>query len=178
MKIPVGLCQCGCGGTTNLAWCNDKSKGWIKGTPIKFISGHRASGAGAPVWHGGRYSDTRGYVFIKMPEHPRAKNGYVQEHILIAEKALGKYLPPGAVIHHANGTTNSGPLVICQDTAYHSLIHQRTLAYQACGHAGWLNCKYCKQYDDPKNMYVAPNKNTGFHRQCHSEYEKRRTTNK
>ena len=32
-----GLCQCGCGGRTNPARCNDKSKGWIKGIPIKFL---------------------------------------------------------------------------------------------------------------------------------------------
>lgn len=50
------------------------------------------------------------------------------EHILIAEKALGHYLPEGAVVHHVteDRTDNHGPfkLVICPDQAYHLLIHR------------------------------------------------------
>jgi hypothetical protein len=34
-----------------------------------------------------------GYVWIRMPNHPRAdKNGYMQEHIVIKEKEIGRYL--------------------------------------------------------------------------------------
>ena len=104
-----------------------------------------------------------------LPDHYRADRwGYVREHILIAEKALGKSLPAGAIVHHTNGTKDSGPLVICENQAYHNLIHQRTRAYVPCGHANWLQCKYCRLWDDPKNLYIRKNSNTGWHRKCHA----------
>lgn len=42
MTSDYGRCGCGCGQLTNLARCNDPSKGWIKGEPIRFIAGHAA----------------------------------------------------------------------------------------------------------------------------------------
>lgn len=50
------------------------------------------------------------------------------EHILVAERALGKKLPKGAVVHHINLDThdNRGSnLVICPNEAYHRLLHRR-----------------------------------------------------
>ena len=53
----------------------------------------------------------------------------VYEHIHKAEKALGKPLPKGAVVHHMNCIRhdNETPfnLVICPDQAYHLLLHRR-----------------------------------------------------
>jgi len=44
-----------------------------------------------------------GYPVVYDPEHPRAKsNGYVREHILVAEQMLGRPLKDGEVIHHIN----------------------------------------------------------------------------
>jgi len=49
-------------------------------------------------------------------------------------------------------------------------LHRRKNALDICGHADWLKCQYCKQYDDPKNLYVLPNKPTACHRECRRKY--------
>lgn len=57
-------------------------------------------------WKGGRFQDKPGYIWLYMPEHPRAKGNYVQEHIAVWEETHGKPLPKGWVIHHLNGIRN------------------------------------------------------------------------
>lgn len=36
----IKLCECGCGQPAPIAKTNDKARGWFKGQPIRFISGH------------------------------------------------------------------------------------------------------------------------------------------
>lgn len=96
-------------------------------------------------------------------------------HVLIAERALGHRLPNGAEVHHVNENkldNRAENLVICPNHAYHFLLHQRTRALEACGHAGWRKCKLCKTYDSPENLYI--NKNKVFHRACNAEYQRNR----
>jgi len=63
-----------------------------------------------------------GYVYIQSNKKKKMK------HVLVAEKALGKSLPKGAVVHHVDlDKKNNKPsnLVICPDQAYHLLLHKR-----------------------------------------------------
>lgn len=106
-------------------------------------------------------------------------------HVVVAEMILGKKLPAGAVVHHIDGNKqNNWPcnLLICPDQAYHKLIHQRADALEACGHADWLKCKFCKQYDAPENLRIyavkrkgreAPDRNI-HHPACNAAYLNRR----
>lgn len=38
--IPLGLCQCGCGGKTRISPNLNRARGWVAGQPLRFISGH------------------------------------------------------------------------------------------------------------------------------------------
>jgi ribosomal protein L37E len=61
-------------------------------------------GENNPSWRGGRYVEpNKGYVMVRMPNHPRARhNGYVLEHILVAEQMLGRSLTSEEEVHHIN----------------------------------------------------------------------------
>jgi hypothetical protein len=64
--------------------------------------GKEKFGAKNPNFNGGRYIDDKGYVRVLTSDHPFANNGYVYEHRLVAEKALGRYLQPWETVHHIN----------------------------------------------------------------------------
>jgi hypothetical protein len=163
MKVSHGYCQCGCGEKAPIAAVTSKKRGHIKGEPIRFINGHQ--------FKRGAFLARRNGVFKTYPCQTGTLNK--REHVAIAEKALGKPLPPGAVVHHANGTKNGGELVICQDQSYHLLLHSRMRALAASGHVGWLKCPFCKKYDDPKNLYTK-GKNNHYHRGCCNEDKRNR----
>lgn len=114
------------------------------------------------AWNGG-VRKCKGVKYVQCPHHPKADiNGYVQEHILMAEKVFGKPLNLPHVVHHYTPEQ----LVVCENQAYHLLLHQRTRALRA-GNAHWLKCKYCKQYDAPENLNTE-----GNHYKCANAYRK------
>jgi hypothetical protein len=97
------------------------------------------------------------------------------EHVIVAEKALGHSLPEKAIVHHHDEKrANNDPqnLVICPDQKYHMLLHRRMRALDACGHADWVRCRYCKTWDCPNNLYTPPGKNCGYHRDCRRQHRK------
>lgn len=77
----------------------------------------------------------KGYRNVVAIEGPR-KGQLVGEHVLVAEKAFGRMLPPEAEVHHVNenkGDNQNRNLVICQDGAYHKLLHARRRIVDAGG---------------------------------------------
>lgn len=144
----TGPCRCGCGQPAPLSNDTDSTSGRARGCPV-YLRGHWRRGKRAYTWKGGR-TNQGPYRLIHMPRHPRAdQSGYVKEHIYIAEQALRKLLPPDAVVHHVDeNPSHNHPrnLVICQDAAYHALLHLRLRRYRACGHPDWNQCRYCRQY--------------------------------
>lgn len=110
------------------------------------------------------------YLYLVAKQHPRANSqGRVLTHVLIAEKALGKSLPPGSEVHHADGNKkNNSPsnLVVCPDRAYHKLLHARLRAWKACGNPNWRKCRYCKQYSALEALVKHPTQEQYYHRLC------------
>ena len=112
-------------------------------------------------------------LMVNVIEEDPSKYHYKARRI--AKMVLGKSLPPQAIIHHVdNNPTNNRPsnLVICENQAYHKLLHRRMDALRACGYVNWRRCKYCKEYDSPKNLYITPAGNICWHRKCHTQYNK------
>lgn len=106
------------------------------------------TGRERPRPKGGRAvpSTTLQYVRARAMGHNRATNGYVLEHILVAERALGKPLPRHAEVHHRDENKQNndpGNLIICENAAYHRLIHLRTRLYRQSV-SGLKRCSVCK----------------------------------
>ena len=77
----------------------------------QFAKGINLFGSNHPQWKGGKTISSKGYVSIKMRQHPYArKNGYIHEHRIVIEKQLGRYLKPWEVVDHINGIKSDNRL--------------------------------------------------------------------
>jgi len=105
-------------------------------------------GKKSPLWKGGK-GISKQYVTVYTPGHPKAsESNHVTEHRIVVEKAMGKYLPDNAVVHHVNGNKQDNRprnLVVCQDNAYHKLIHARERRLKSTGSFDLKKCACCQQ---------------------------------
>lgn len=87
--------------------------------------------------HGEGTMHEDGYPIITVEGRQR------MAHIVHAEKALGKPLPPKAIVHHITEREDDylGPfkLIICPDQAYHMLIHKLMRRKGISFRWGWPN---------------------------------------
>lgn len=95
---------------------------------------------GRPINPDGR----RSYKTIHLPSHPRARStGHVDEHVVVAEAKLGRYLLPSEVVHHKDeDRQNNDPENLhvftsqAEHARYHKSLHPEqmvTLTCPACG---------------------------------------------
>lgn len=130
----MAKCGCGCGQETRIADRTFTKYGIFKGQPLRFIRGHSGGarpGKDHPGWKGGR--QLRGdYIVIYQPGHHRAdKKGYVFEHILVAEQALGRSILISEAVHHIDGKKRNnvpGNLMVFATTAMHTAFERRKAA--------------------------------------------------
>ena len=128
-------CQCGCGGKTKTITRNNARRGEVKGQFCQFIHNHNGrlrQGSLNPAWKGGRLITKDGYVVVLVHGHPRADpKGYVYEHILAMEKALGRPILPTEAIHHFDEIrhhNDPGNLMLFKTNAMHLAFHRRLRA--------------------------------------------------
>jgi len=76
---------------------------------------------------------SNGYVYVKMPDHPRKnKANYVKRATLVLESLLGRYLVADEIAHHVDGNKmndNQDNLVLMTKSR-----HQR---HHAMGNQHW-----------------------------------------
>lgn len=111
-----------------------------------------------------------GYVMLNIPDHHRAStDGYVYEHVVLAEKYIGRSLKPEEVVHHENEIKddnsienlkifrtssdhtryhNTGIKVMMDDGTYIAPEIKRLLSCEQCGSTFEFKSKrskYCSQ---------------------------------
>ena len=174
----VVLCVCGCGLPTHVATKSYRASGARKGEPCRFRRGHGGRkmaalrGASHPNWRGGRCVPTSGnYVHLR-----NEGRGRKLEHVAIAESVLGKALPPRAQVRHVDGSRQNNAhknLVVCENQAYHHLLHTRDRALAATGDANARRCESCGAYDRQEEISTfGRNRVRHRHRSCHAVRER------
>src|SRR5438132_812477 len=98
------LCECGCGQETSLAKWSDRRFGWIKGEPVRFISGHNRRRSPLPYvvdpatgcWEWQRAKQNKGYGLVAVGAKMQlAHRVYYEAHI--------GPIPPDLQIDHLCG---------------------------------------------------------------------------
>lgn len=159
---PTGLCACGCGERTKLAVQDRPSAGWVKGEPLKYLSGHQKTARSGPEshsWRGGRSVTADGYVkVLLLSDHPLRgmadTYGYVPEHRLVMAEHLGRPLTRDEIVHHRNEIPNDNRLENLQlvTRGEHRRIHAELSTH----------CRYGHRWTDA-NTYMPP---SGAPRRC------------
>lgn len=114
------------------------------------------------MWKGGR-SIKSGYVSV-----PKRGTDSL-EHRFIAERVLGHRLPDTAVVHHVdgNGLNNlTNNLVICENEAYHQLLHARKRRLEDTGSLDLKRCSVCKEVKEVSLFYRDRSEWDGRMRKC------------
>ena len=76
-----------------------------RGRIVRFKYGDRPRRRGelSHAWRGGRFIDSKGYVRIYKPNHPRSYDRQVFEHVVKYDEYHSCCLLPWGVIHHHDG---------------------------------------------------------------------------
>lgn len=179
LTVSTVTCECGCGNPAGTYKRTNFVYGQVAGQPRRFLPHHHQRRESHHKWNGGLSIDSYGYRAIRIVNYPRSsQRGYVKEHILLAERSLGHALSREAEVHHVNGDKGDNRpenLVICEDHAYHMLLHRRQRAYRETGNPLSVKCSHCQEWG-LTNEGEMRTKRSGrsYHLSCNTRYERDR----
>lgn len=110
-------------------------------------------------WKGGKRISHGGYIEVRKKDHHRTrKNGYVFEHILVAENKLGRKICVNEHVHHKDGNKqNNNPdnleVLSHGEHTKITMFNRRTGKYLNCKHCGIVY--YRKPYQAKKSNYCS-----------------------
>ena len=89
------------------------------------------------------------FILVYKPKHPKAfGSGYVPEHILVAEKVLGRDLTPDEDVRHINGDTHDNRPQNLEITSYNADYRTQSLTSdfveQRAAAKTFIPCKFQK----------------------------------
>ena len=110
-----------------------------------------------------------GYILIYNPEHPKSMvsnnwNGYIYEHIIVAEQDIGRYLNDDEEVHHLDldrSNNRSSNLIVLSKKSHGKLhvwiengifINKNLTGINNC-----LRCKICSKPLKLKQLYYCSN---------------------
>jgi len=76
-----------------------------------------------------RVNSGNGYVYIYVKSHPKQVGGYVAEHVVVAEKKIGRPLIKGEQVHHIDGNrlnncqSNLEVVLISEHASHHAKLN-------------------------------------------------------
>ena len=168
------LCECGCDTPAPIATYSHAPRGWVKGQPKRFISGHNARldkardfdasyavedrGFPTPCWIWQGYLDDHGYGRVNQGRGPELA------HRVFFQRAHGS-LPP--VLHHRCAVTSCVNPSHLQATTHneHTRIEQAKRTHCRRGHGyaehgytrpgGARYCKACERQNSRRRAHAA-----------------------
>jgi len=111
----------------------------------------------------------KGYLVTRDVGNPRAQRNHVGIHIVVAERALGHYLPAKAEVHHVDGNKHNNRndnLVICENGKYHKLLHARKRHLDDVGSFSIKRCSNCKSVKPLQDFHKTRANWDGLTGQC------------
>jgi len=115
----------------------------------KFVKGHKAYinpsyKEANGNWKGGKWISDEG-IRIFQPNHPYAsKKGWVQEHRLVMEQYLGRYITREEIVHHINKLKTDNRienLMLFPHDTEHKHYHKQMRQMDKMGWTPWMLSK-------------------------------------
>lgn len=113
---------------------------------------------------------------VTRPSHVRAGEcGRIEMSAAVVEDSTGRQIPTCHPIHHVNRAPRDNRpanLVVCEDDAYHFLIHYRARALEESGNANHVRCEVCGKWSSRRDPDVTKvnckdyRRNRYYHKTC------------